>query len=169
MNIKSVPVEILYQIMDWLDPFDIINFCHVFSLKPSKRYYLSIHDKIYDFCDGNNTFSNIVNRIISDKGFVDYDIFNILGDILHIIKRSSKYMDILGFNTYVFNLKRGPRYISKYTFPIIYIDTQIINIHYPNINILQEYLETYMNFNSDEKNKHSYKIRKYNMRFLVKN
>ena len=169
MNIKCLPVEILYQIMDWLDPFDVVNFCNVFCLQKNKNYKLTIDDKLYQFCEGNKTFINIIYRIITEKKRVDFDIFHILKDILYIIKKSSKYMDILGFNTYVFNLNKGPIYISKYTLPIIYIDTQIINIHYPNIELLQNYLETYMNFNNENNNhKYSYRIKKYNMRYLVK-
>lgn len=152
-----------------VDPFNTVNFCNVFNLKPNQKYNNLIKDKIYEFCDGNKTFINIIHRIIHEKNIVDFGIFNILKDIVFIIKKTSKYMDILGFNTYIFNLKDGPCYISKYALPVIYIDTQIINIHYPNIKLLQNYLENYMNFIPDDTVNFIYKIRKYNMRFLVKN
>ena len=68
---------------------------------------------------------------------------------------------------YIFNIKHGSAFISKHSIPIIYTDTQIINIQYPDIDILTEYLENYFNFKSDSNN--VYKIKKYNIKYLIKN
>ena len=74
-------------------------------------------------------------------------------------------MDILGFSNYIFNIKKGNSFISKYAIPIIHTDTQIINIEYPDPNVLTEYLEKYLNFKLDHNN--IYKIKKYNIKYLI--
>lgn len=163
--IISLPLELIYNIMDFLSPFDILNFSKALNIKPYKRYYDEIQDEIEYFCSGNRSFIRIIQCIIDDKCMVDYDILMILDSIVYIIKKSSKYMDILGFSNYVFNIQVGDPYISKHAIPVIYTDTQIINIRYPDTNILTEYLEKYLNFTSDCPN--VYKIKKYNMKYLI--
>ena len=102
-------------------------------------------------------------------GLIDYDILYMFGSILDIIRKTSKYMDILGFNTYIFNLYKGAMYISRYSVPIIHCDTQIINVHYPEVEILQYYLEKYMNFVSDIHNRKNYIVKNYHIKSLLKN
>lgn len=163
----NLPIELIYSIMDFLTPFDILNFSNAFMIKPCKKYYDEIGEHIELYCCGNRSFMRIIKNIIRDKHMIDYDIFNILESIVYIIKKSSKYMDILGFSNYIFNIKHGSAFISKHSIPIIYTDTQIINIQYPDIDILTEYLENYFNFKSDSNN--VYKIKKYNIKYLIKN
>jgi len=168
MNIILLPNELKYNIMDWLGPFDILNFSKVVFLDPYRKYYDLIDDEIIKYCNGNTYLKNIIKNIIKDDGCVKYDLLNIFKDIVYIIRKSSKYMDILGFNTYIFNLYKGSVFISKYSIPIIYSDTQIINIYYPDIELLQYYLEKYMNFMRDVKSC-IYIINKQDMNKLFKN
>lgn len=163
--ITHLPVEILYNIMDFMNPFDILNFSNVLMIKPYKKFDNEVGREIERFCSGNKSFMRIIKNIIRDKCLVDYDIFNILDSIIYIIKKSSKYMDILGFSNYIFNIKKGNSFISKYAIPVIHMDTQIINIEYPDPNVLTEYLEKYLNFKLDHNN--IYKIKKYNIKYLI--
>lgn len=173
MNILSLPLEINYNIMDFLDAFDILNFSKALNIRPNLKYYNTIDNKIIDYCNGNNSFYLIIKNIIRDLGLIDYDILYIFGSILHIIRKTSKYMDILGFNTYIFNLYKGTMYISRYSIPIMHCDTQIINVHYPDVETLQYYLEKYMNFVSDIHNRNTnsinYVVKNYHIKSLLKN
>jgi hypothetical protein len=165
LAITHLPIEIVYNIMDFMNPFDILNFSNVLSIKPCKKFDDEIGYHIEWFCSGNKSFMCIIKNIIRDKCLVDYDIFNILDSIVYIIKKSSKYMDVLGFSNYIFNIKGGKSFISKYAIPIIHKDTQIINIEYPDPNVLIEYLEKYLNFKTDQYS--IYKIKKYNIKYLI--
>ena len=165
----KLPPDIIYEVTKFLDPPDILNLLYVFRMQPKESFYTDIDVWITNLSRGNTSFIKTIKRIVRDKMFIDYDIIKILGEIFYIIKQSSKYMDILGFNAYIFNIKKGSPYISKYTVPIIYADTQIINIYFPNVNTLQEYLETYMNFKNDY-NHHetnTYKVKNYMTKFLM--
>lgn len=168
MDITHLPIELLYSIMDFMNPFDILNFSNVMMIKPYKRYYDEIGNEIECFCSSNRSFMRVIKNIIRDKCVVDYDIFRILDSIVYIIKKSSKYMDILGFSNYIFDIKKGSPFISKHAIPIIRTDTQIINIKYPDPEVLTEYLEKYLNFKSDNTDVYVYKIKKYNMKYLIR-
>jgi hypothetical protein len=157
----ELPREIIYEIMDWLDPFDILNICYICKINPNRKYYLYKDKQISRVCNGDNYFINVIDNIIDKIKFIDYNIISILDSIICIIKKTSKYMDILGFNTYVFNIHKGSNFISRHAIPIIYKDTQIINIYYQDIDVLKYYLENFMNFKIDVK------IKKYNMKFIM--
>jgi hypothetical protein len=157
----ELPREIIYEIMDWLDPFDILNMCYIFKMNPTRKYYLCKDNQINRVCNGDKYFIKVMNNIIDKIQFIDYNIISILDGIIYIVRKTSKYMDILGFNTYVFNINKGSNFISKYAMPIIYRDTQIINIYYQDVDLLKYYLENFMNFKID------CKIKKYNMKFLL--
>jgi hypothetical protein len=157
----ELPREIIYEIMDWLDAFDILNICYIFKMNPNRKYYLCRDNQINRVCNGGKYFIKVINNIINEIKFIDYNIISILNSVMYIIKTTSKYMDILGFNTYIFNIHKGSNFISKHTIPIIYRDTQIINIYYQDVDILKYYLENFMNFKIDVK------IKKYNMKFLL--
>lgn len=159
---SRLPYEIIYEIMNWLDPFDILNVCYVFKMRPNKKYYLYINDEIDKYCSSDKYFIRIINDVINKMEMIDYNIISILDSIVYILNKSSKYMDILGFDTYVFNIRKGSSFISKHSMPIIYKNTQIINIYYQDVDLLKYYLENFMNFKID------FKIKKYNMKFLLK-
>jgi hypothetical protein len=164
--INRLPLELIYYTMEWMEPFDILNLSYVLKIKCNRLFYTScLKPYIKKFCN-NKTFETIVNCILRDTRFVDYDILYIFGKIIDIINKSSKYMDVLGYNTYIFNLTTGKPFISIHTVPIIYMDTQIINIHFPDVEKLEGYLQKYMNFSKNSKN--SYKIKKYNLKYLIK-
>lgn len=167
MELTFLPLELKYEIMDWLEAFDILNFSKAFNIELCQKYTNKINYQLITYCNGNEYLKNIIGNIIKNEGFINYDLLNIFSDIVYIIRKSSKYMDILGFNTYIFNLYKGTTFISKYSIPIIYSDTQIINIYYPDVELLQYYLEKYMNFmrNIDS---YIYKINKYDMKKLLK-
>lgn len=163
LNLRQVPVEIIYEITNWLDPFDAINLSYVLGgLKLVNNVTLKTYVK--NFCR-NISFEKIVNAIIRDHGFINYDILDIFSKIIYIVNRSSKYMDILGYNTYIFNIKCGKPFIATHTIPIIYNDKQIINIYFPNIDRLEYYLQKYMNFYKNGNN--FYKIQKYKLKHLL--
>lgn len=161
MNILSLPLEINYNIMDFLDAFDILNFSKVLNTRPNLKYYNTIDNKIIDYCNGNKSFYLIIKNIIRDLGLINYDILYMFSSILYIIRKTSKYMDILGLNTYIFNLYKGTMYISRYSVPIIHYDSQIINIHYPEVEILKYYLDKYMNFSNVFKKRLNYVVKNY--------
>jgi len=167
MNVVYLPLELKYEIMNWLQAFDILNFSKALNIKLCKKYKQIINDEIIRYCNGNEYLKNIITNIIKNEGFINYDLLNVFDDIVYIIRKSSKYMDILGFNTYIFNLYKGTMFTSKHSIPIIYSDTQVINIYYPDIELLHYYLEKYMNFMRDI-NSYIYRINKHDMKKLLK-
>jgi hypothetical protein len=163
--VNAFPIELVYEIMKWQNPFDALNLSYVLNVKHTRSFRDNLRAYIKIFCN-NNAFETIVTHIIRDNRFVDYDILRIFRNIVDIINRSSKYMDILGYNTYIFNIKSGLPYISTHTIPIIYMDTQIINIQFPDTDTLEFYLEKYMNFYKNKTN--SYRVKKYDLKHLVR-
>jgi hypothetical protein len=163
-HLSTFPVELVYEVMKWLTPFDILNLSYILNVKYTRSFNDELRKYIKAFCN-NNAFETIVTHIIRDNKFVNYDILRIFSNIVEIITKSSKYMDILGYNTYIFNIKYGLPYISTHTIPIIYMDTQIINIQFPDIDTLEFYLEKYMNFYKNKNN--LYRVKKYELKHLV--
>jgi len=159
----SLPNDVIYEILKWLNPFDTINVCNIFNIKVPKKFSIEKDLFIEKISGDNELYKIILHSIIDKKYVINYDIINFFKDICYIIKRTSKYMDILGFYMYIFHIKQGPYYIIKNGLPIIHKDTQIINISYPDIKLLKKYINEFLDFKQDSLNKNIYKIKNYKL------
>ena len=153
----KLPLELIYTIINFLDPFDIINLIYAYKLKFTlildEKYASSLNCEIKNFAQNNYEFVEIIYNIIQKVQFIDYTIIRILRDILYITNKISKYSKILGLSKTTICIKTGSPYIIKYGNPILYKDSHIINIYYPNIHILQKYISTFLHYKLKNKDK----------------
>lgn len=161
--IMNLPTEIKYEILKWLNPLDTINTCNVFNIMMPKNGLNEIDDFIEKLSDGNELYKSILHSVINKKNVINYDILKVLKDVCYIIKRTRKYMDLLGFDIYIFQIKQGSYYIIKEGIPIIHNDTQIINIIYPDIKLLKKYIHEFLNFKQGNENHSIYKVKNYKL------
>ena len=159
----NLPTDIVYEILKWLNPFDTINTCNVFNIQIPRNVLNETDAFIEKLSDGNELYKSILHSIIKKKYVINYDILKVLKDVCYIIKRTRKYMDILGFYMYVFKIKQGSYYIIKTGIPIIHNDTQIINIIYPDVTLLKKYIHEFFNFKQHSENHSIYKVKNYKL------
>ena len=136
-------------------------------LNHSDLTLFDLHEYILMFSEGNMPLVNIIHQIIKQERIVEYDILNMFKDIYEILKRTSKYMDILGYSRYMFITKTSG--INNIGIRIEYLfrdDTQLIYLIFPDLDKLCYYIDKYLNFN--KMNSTIYMIRNYNVKQFLK-
>lgn len=130
MNILYLPVELWFYIGDFLSPFDNINLNYALNLKiPIKN----LGDYINKF-SRSGKLQLMLYKIVTVERNINYNIINIIKDILYIIDLDEMYL-----TRYNFSLHTGEYCLSessKYNFIIFFT----------NISLLKYYLVTYLHF-----------------------
>ena len=160
-RIIKLPNELIFKITDFLDPFDIINLYYIYNIPydlENDRTKLKTQVKI--FSQNNHELIQIIYNIINCIKFIDYSILSILRDIEYLSKKMhqmkitnstnlfSHNIIYIRIGTPCFNelkLDKVP-YIIKSGNPILYGNSHIINIYYPNIWLLQKYLSKFLKY-----------------------
>lgn len=160
----NLPNELLYLIMDFLSPFDTINFIKVYPLKSSTHFKNELDKEIFKFSNGNNKLSSFIQNIICSEDEIDLVVLHIIKELFYIFKKAHKYMDILGYAYYTVIIKKGNKNIKIEN--VFDKDSQIIYIYYSNLEKMSCYLESFLNITKNN-NKYSYTIKNYNIKKLV--
>lgn len=133
-NQHKLPIELIYKISNFLDPFDIINLAYVYKLNLKNN---DLNTQIKHFAENNYELVEIL--FIHQVGFIDYKIISILRDVIYLYKKLHKY----NLSKSLIYIRQGNPYITRYGNQIIYQDFGIINIYYPKVLILQKYISTF--------------------------
>ena len=161
-NFNALPPEIFYLILDTLSPFDIINFTNVYPypLHLNINFKTKLENQIIQFSDDNNSLSSIIYQMIVFYKEVDYNILNLFKELFGFLRKSSKYMDILGYSFYIFKIKKGKT--SVVVKNIFEKDSQIIYLYFPDTKKLSFCIENFLKFTKKDNDK--YIIRNYHIR-----
>lgn len=151
----KLPVELIYKITNFLEPFDRINLLYVLKLhsKSEEKNTSALNTQIKNFAQNNYELVEIIYYIIQKVQFINYTIINILRDILYLTDKISQSSEILELSSNTIYIRTGTPYIIKYGNPILYKDSHIINIYYPKIYILQKYISTFLHYKLKHKDK----------------
>lgn len=151
----KLPIELIHKITNFLDPFDKINLLYVLKLqsKLEDKNASALNTQIKNFSQNNYELIEIIYYIIQKVQFVNYKIINILRDILYLTDKISQSSEILELSLNTIYIRTGTPYIIKYGNPILYKDSHIINIYYPKISILQNYISTFLHYKLKYKDK----------------
>ena len=151
----KLPIELIHKITNFLDPFDRINLFYVLKLrsKLEEKNASALNTQIKNFSQNNYELIEIIYYIIQKVQFVNYKIINILRDILYLTDKISQSSEILELSLNTIYIRTGTPYIIKYGNPILYKDSHIINIYYPKISILQNYISTFLHYKLKHKDK----------------
>ena len=151
----KLPIELIHKITNFLDPFDRINLFYVLKLrsKLEEKNASALNTQIKNFSQNNYELIEIIYYIIQKVQFVNYKIINILRDILYLTDKISQSSEILELSLNTIYIRTGTPYIIKYGNPILYKDSHIINIYYPKISILQNYISTFLHYKLKYKDK----------------
>ena len=131
----KLPIELIHIIINFLDPFDIINLLYVLKsrTKLEEKNASALNTQIKNFSQNNYELIEIIYYIIQKVQFINYKIINILRDILYLTDKISQSSEILELSLNTIYIRTGTPYIIKYGNPILYKDSHIINIYYPKI------------------------------------
>lgn len=151
----KLPIELIHIIINFLDPFDIINLLYVLKsrTKLEEKNASALNTQIKNFSQNNYELIEIIYYIIQKVQFINYKIINILRDILYLTDKISQSSEILELSLNTIYIRTGTPYIIKYGNPILYKDSHIINIYYPKISILQNYISTFLHYKLKLKDK----------------
>jgi hypothetical protein len=149
---QVLPIELKYKIMDFLHPFDIINFSNAMVINIPSVYKNAINKYINE-SDFSYIYKDVLRNIIKYRNFIDYKVINIIENICNIIIKSNKYMDILGISGYTFNVKNASTSCVTDT-GIIIGNMKVINITFNDPEMIKFYIDNYFCVNDiDKENK----------------
>ena len=160
--LDMLPIEIIYTVVEFLSPFDIINFINVYPLRLRNSFEFDLNEQVVKYSDGYIFLVNIIHKIIEFEKQVDLEILSMIKEIVMILQKTSKYMDILGYSHYLFIVKQGSSALKIKN--LLTDDCQVIYLIFPNIDKLCYYIDNYLNFTKSDTIEYEYRIRNYNVK-----